>query len=524
MSRAVLQRRNESKWGPADDRNTIHAVTSGLGGVGTGAVTDANAPIFCDATQVALIDEIHFSCITKDSAANTTVTLQINGRTSGVHGATSTRTADALPFHFPGDANLVRADRFTLRPRGRMVVHPSSTLWVQASDAGAVNCHIRYRKKNILAAYRDGDISTNGTLPQCASTNSATSGGTGASTAKNIIFAGTVLLSGGVADAGGDATHLVDAALTQADDFWNGKKVRFTSGANNGLVRGITDFVAATDTITFAPAVAAAVGAGDTYEILDTDEAIEILAIYLTGHNFQAAATDDIRLGFWDNVTGANFPAGAKMIFRGYTRGLNSRYGMRLLLDNVDRCVGGALGSDVWIEATANLAGATPKADYNIIYRRVKATQVSDTGGAAGQTPVSQSKWWCMTETDPGVAQFLAFFNTAFAIIPTPTTVRIKGYANSVVSTAAATGAVTAIAVDPGTVAITDPEFLADDGNGASCTNTWGRDGISQDVALSTQPGFSTVDVGNVFTSRASLAWGTFGSTVVSAPTIGIIV
>jgi hypothetical protein len=78
------------------------------------------------------------------------------------------------------------------------------------------------------------------------------------------------LISAGIADAGGTTTTMVDAARTEADDFWNGKKIRFTSGANNGLVSDITDFVAATDTTTFSPAVPAAVGAGDTYDIIQS--------------------------------------------------------------------------------------------------------------------------------------------------------------------------------------------------------------------------------------------------------------
>lgn len=98
----------------------------------------------------------------------------------------------------------------------------------------------------------------------------------------------TPLLSGGVADAGGDTTHLVDAALTQADDFWNLKQVRFTSGTNSGLVRRIVDFVDSSNTITFAPAVNAAVGAGDTYDIIGEQTIVNRLVITgysISGHN-----------------------------------------------------------------------------------------------------------------------------------------------------------------------------------------------------------------------------------------------
>ncbi len=72
----------------------------------------------------------------------------------------------------------------------------------------------------------------------------------------------------GVADAGGSTTTLVDAALTQVDDFFNGHYILFTSGTNNGRIVRVIDFIAASDEITFAPAVGAAVGAADTYIIL----------------------------------------------------------------------------------------------------------------------------------------------------------------------------------------------------------------------------------------------------------------
>jgi hypothetical protein len=75
-------------------------------------------------------------------------------------------------------------------------------------------------------------------------------------------------LANGTSDAGGSTTTMVDAARTEADDIWTGAWILFTSGAVSGQCRLITNFVAATDTITFAPAVSASIGAGFTYEIL----------------------------------------------------------------------------------------------------------------------------------------------------------------------------------------------------------------------------------------------------------------
>jgi len=56
-------------------------------------------------------------------------------------------------------------------------------------------------------------------------------------------------VSGNTADSG-TTTTLTDAALTEADDYWNGFKITITSGAMNGLEGVVTDFDAASDTLT----------------------------------------------------------------------------------------------------------------------------------------------------------------------------------------------------------------------------------------------------------------------------------
>lgn len=61
-----------------------------------------------------------------------------------------------------------------------------------------------------------------------------------------------------IADSG-TTTTLVDASLSEADDRWNGALLVFTSGTNNGYTAIVTDFDAATDTLTFTPAVPNAV-------------------------------------------------------------------------------------------------------------------------------------------------------------------------------------------------------------------------------------------------------------------------
>ena len=75
-------------------------------------------------------------------------------------------------------------------------------------------------------------------------------------------------LATGTSDAGGSTTTMVDAARTEGDDVWTGAWILFTSGTVANQCRLITDFASGTDTVTFAPAVTASVGAGITYEIL----------------------------------------------------------------------------------------------------------------------------------------------------------------------------------------------------------------------------------------------------------------
>ena len=61
----------------------------------------------------------------------------------------------------------------------------------------------------------------------------------------------------------GTTTTLVDTSLSEADDLWNGALLVFTNGTNNGYTAIVTDFDAATDTLTFTPAVPNAVTTED---------------------------------------------------------------------------------------------------------------------------------------------------------------------------------------------------------------------------------------------------------------------
>jgi len=73
-----------------------------------------------------------------------------------------------------------------------------------------------------------------------------------------------------IADAGSSNVKIIDAALTQANDYWNGARLIITETDDHNAPEGetavITDFLAATDELQFA-ALTAAVDAGDAFTI-----------------------------------------------------------------------------------------------------------------------------------------------------------------------------------------------------------------------------------------------------------------
>jgi len=85
---------------------------------------------------------------------------------------------------------------------------------------------------------------------------------------------GALIRVSGTSDAGGSTSTMVDAALTEANDFWNGNRIQLTSGPDSGQIREIIDFDAATDTVIFSPAVTTAIGAGITYDIIQSTKVV----------------------------------------------------------------------------------------------------------------------------------------------------------------------------------------------------------------------------------------------------------
>lgn len=500
------------------DRKQMRFLTQVVGLAGTnGGTTPATAPLRCGPYEVALIDEILLTAQLPDSATNVTCTIQINGSTSGELGATVTRTADPLRFNFPGiadapgaqtTAGLRRSDRLHLQPRGNMVVRPSSALWVQASVATTIGCQIKYRKKGLLDAIRDGDIKPDGTLPNAASTNSVTTGGTTAGASKLIAYGGTSMATAASTTNGTQLT-MISTGLTQADGYWIGKKIRFTSGTNAGLMRVITNWVQSTNTLTWTINVTGNTTVADTFEMLDTDEALEVLGIYLTGHSWNAAA-DDIRLGYWDSAAGGGFSAGGAMIFRGWAQGFHNMYQPRILIDDTRGCIQGALGSDIYIQPSANLAGATPPADYVVLYRKIKRTEVASTSGTIGATPTVRKKWWCYTQAASGASVDKFFAATVTG--DDQVMVKIHGHAWSCTNSDAG-ASIIGLSVAGG-APISELTVVSGDGDTNTVSNSAARVGLNYPIRKDQEPGFLALDLATAMSNRTQLAWGTFGAGV----------
>lgn len=74
-------------------------------------------------------------------------------------------------------------------------------------------------------------------------------------------------IDGQTADEGSSTRFVIDAARTEADDFWNDGVIQFTSGVNNGLKRKVVDFIAAEYKLILDYALPQAPDAGDTYSV-----------------------------------------------------------------------------------------------------------------------------------------------------------------------------------------------------------------------------------------------------------------
>jgi len=83
-------------------------------------------------------------------------------------------------------------------------------------------------------------------------------------TAENVVVPDSDVIQAGSADAGGSTTVLVDAVLTDIDNFWRGCAVKFT---DTGEKRLITSSSSSGTSVTFKPPIVSAAD-GRAYELL----------------------------------------------------------------------------------------------------------------------------------------------------------------------------------------------------------------------------------------------------------------
>ena len=157
-----------------------------------------------------------------------------------------------------------------------------------------------------------------------------------------------LVMSEGQADSG-TTTTMVDSALTQANDFWNGNILVFITGNNAGRAAVITDFVAASDAATFSPAMPNAVAASDGYIIMPGNYVWDHLvanhaASGSTGEVISAILTDTAEIGAAGaGLTNINLPNQTMDIVGNITGNLSGSVGS--VTGNVGGNVVGSVGS-----------------------------------------------------------------------------------------------------------------------------------------------------------------------------------
>jgi len=508
---------NRSRFSEADLGYRRSGKSSFLS-VGVGAVASPNETIRCNADQVALIDEIVMTCRTNDSTSNVSAIFNFNGRDAGVLGSPDTLAAKVCKFHFPSAANARRTDRMHLRPLGRMIVCPSSTLSVQASVGSQLSVQISYRMKNLVAAIRDGDISPNGELPRMASSNSVAAGGTVAATAKNIIpgVAGKVIEILGFYHTG----HNANAA---SDDnrlgFWDGATGTFTG--NGAMV--MRAYAMGADP-RWAPriliddtngCIQGPVGEG-VYVQASANMASATFdkADYVVNYRYVPAPVPVVAAGIADGggstttmVDAALIGTSLQLIGKAirFTSGTAANIGQYRTITSF----ASATGTVTWVLA---LPAVTAAADtYDIVEVQNSAMPT----GVIGQAPIARQKFWYSTEIDPGDASGPAnklFAASSVTAQGQSTELVLNGHAGS--GTFADTNESIAgmtLGTFPTNVAWSEYVNAMGDGNTATVSNSWSRYGANLPANASLDPGFLAIESGaNQFLTRFQVCWGRF--------------
>jgi len=113
----------------------------------------------------------------------------------------------------------------------------------------------------------------------------------------------------GTATGNGATNTMVDSVLSKlGDDYLIGMTIAFTSGANDGLSRTISDFTQSSGTITFTPVLGTATATNDTFTLSMDPDDISDIDVELTGSGDAGTATYKWRYNDSTNYLGRDAP------------------------------------------------------------------------------------------------------------------------------------------------------------------------------------------------------------------------
>lgn len=231
---------------------------------------------------------------------------------------------------------------------------------------------------------------------------------------------------------------------------------------------------------------------------------VEIMGFTYTGHNYDAGL-DNSRLGFWDGTTGSDFDTGGVTIFRGYNQGVSGIYQSRVMVGNTRGCIQGPVGYGVYIQQTTNVAGATPDADFNVIYRYRKTTDCANNTGASITT--AGKRWWRYAQ---GIATPI---DTAAIFSGVPACgVKVLGQAGTLAGTASSNSTPVATMTLASTNGWGEEFPIEGDGAAAAACSSWSIDDDVMVCASAQTPGLTLGNANNTVTGRSHLCWGTMES------------
>lgn len=226
-----------------------------------GTFADAGA----EATEIATSSGMYFLDLTS---------TEMNADTVAVIVKTSSAGAKTTPIvMYPEEAGDIRVN---LTQWSGAAPNALASGRVDAS-VGAMAADV-VTAASIAAGAIDAATFAAGAIDAAAIANGAIDAATfaaGAIDAAAVAVSGADKILGavsGTADSG-STTTVVDTERTEADtDYWKGALIVFTSGTLAGQTRLVTAFNAATDTLTFAPALTIAAGT-HTYRLLPAGRA-----------------------------------------------------------------------------------------------------------------------------------------------------------------------------------------------------------------------------------------------------------